>query len=150
MKIYTVLSRDRGDFIYNTTCELTAGDVRDAQERDEEMAGGRPSVYIRETTLDDIKIDKFSEGYGQGLEHGDTQAKIDTPADIKEFIGEAMYDDHGQLIFRGADKDNLQQFLDVRGWGSIQNMGFKTQQDAMDFQDKVGQWVTDVINNNLK
>jgi len=75
---------------------------------------------------------------------------VDTPDDIKEFVGEAKYDDHGQLIFRGADKDNLQQFLDVRGWGSIQNMGFKTQQEAMDFQDKVGRWVTDVINNNLK
>jgi len=100
--------------------------------------------------IDEINVERFSEGYGQGLEHGDAQAKIDTPGDIREFIGKAQYDDHGQLIFRGADKDNLQQFLDVRGWGSIQNMGFKTQQEAMDFQDKVGRWVTDVINNNLK
>ena len=76
--------------------------------------------------------------------------EIKTPDDIKEFVGKAQYDDHGQLIFRGADKDNLQQFLDVRGWGAIQNMGFKTEQEMMDFQDKVGRWVTDVINNNLK
>jgi hypothetical protein len=72
-----------------------------------------------------------------------------TPDDIKQFIGRASYDNHGQLIFRGADKDNLQQFLDVRGWGSIQHM-FKSEQDAANFQDKVGRWVTDVINNNLR
>ena len=75
---------------------------------------------------------------------------METPDDIRKFIGEAMYDAHGQLIFRGADKDNLQQFLDVRGWGAIQNMGFKTQEEMMNFQDRVGQWVTDVINEKLK
>lgn len=108
-------------------------------------------------TFDEFKIavdvpgiDKFSEGYGQGLEHGDTQAKIDTPNDIKEFVGKARYDDHGQMIFREPEKNNLQMFLDVRGWGAIQHMGFKTELDAMNFQDKVGRWVTDVINNNLK
>ena len=53
MKIYTVLSRDRGDFIYTTTDEGKAEHVRKEQETHEEMLGGRPSVYIRESTLDD-------------------------------------------------------------------------------------------------
>lgn len=74
---------------------------------------------------------------------------METPDDIRKYIGKAMYDAHGQLIFRGADNDNLQQFLDVRGWGAIQHMGFKTVEEAMVFQDRVGQWVTDVINEKL-
>jgi hypothetical protein len=218
MKIYTVLSRDRGDFIHTTTDEGEAEFVKKEQTMDEEMAGGRPSVYIRTSTLDDIKMEKFSEGYEQGLEHAflengkinlERGCKVLTfdefksavqslkiqgisetdferifddcteavhgkkfsstafnrrkakeaftkllqpnvPDDIREFVGETMYDDHGQMIFRGVDKDNLQMFLDVRGWGAIQNMGFKTQQEMMDFQDKVGRWVTDVINDKLK
>jgi len=79
----------------------------------------------------------------------DNNNKVETPSDIQEFVGETMYDDHGQMIFRGVDKDNLQMFLDVRGWGAIQNMGFKTEQEMMDFQDKVGRWVSEIINNNL-
>jgi len=75
---------------------------------------------------------------------------MNTPDDIRKYIGKAQYDAHGQLILRGADKDNLQQFLDVRGWGSIQHMGFKTLREAEEFQDKVGQWVTDVINEKLR
>ena len=50
---------------------------------------------------------------------------------------------------RYFDKDNLQQFLDVRGRGAIQNMGFKTEEEAMAFQDRIRQWVTDVINEKL-
>lgn len=80
----------------------------------------------------------------------DNNNKVETSDDIKEFVGEVMYNDHGQTIFRGVDKDNLKMFLDVRGWGSIQNMGFKTIKDAREFQDKVGRWVSNVINNNLK
>jgi len=75
---------------------------------------------------------------------------METPDDIRKYIGEAMYDASGQLIFRGADKDDLKHFLDVRGWGAIQNMGFKTHKEAMTFQDSVGQWVADVINEKLK
>ena len=73
-----------------------------------------------------------------------------TPDEIREYIGEAMYDAHGQIIFRGADKDDLKQFLDVRGWGAIQHMEFKTVVEAEAFQDRIGQWVTDVINEKLK
>ena len=74
---------------------------------------------------------------------------METPDEIRKYVGKAMYDAHGQIIFRGAD-NNLQQFLDVRGWGAIQNMGFKTEEEAMAFQDRIGQWVTDVINEKLK
>ena len=71
-------------------------------------------------------------------------------SDIKDYIGESVYDGAGQIIFRGADKNDLKQFLDVRGWGAIQYMGFKTTEVAEAFQDKVGKWVSDVINNALE
>lgn len=51
MEIYVVLSRDRGDFVYCTTDKEKAKKARDKQEEKEEMAGGRPSVYIVPTTL---------------------------------------------------------------------------------------------------
>lgn len=121
-------------------------------EKIQEIASDEPSPWLKEARKrqEERETDKFSEGYGQGLEHGDAQAKVETPDDIQDFVGKTMYDDHGQMIFRGVDKDNLQMFLDVRGWGAIQNMGFKTEQEMMDFQDKVGRWVSEVINNNLK
>ncbi len=49
--IYVVLSRDRSDFIYCTTDWNKADDEKNKQIRDEEMAGGRPSVYIKQTIL---------------------------------------------------------------------------------------------------
>lgn len=51
MRIYTVLSRDNGSFIYTTTVQELAQKAKEKQEIDEEMGGGRPSVYILESTL---------------------------------------------------------------------------------------------------
>ena len=82
--------------------------------------------------------------------HEQNKTKVETPEDIKKYVGKSKYDVMGQIIFRGADKDNLQGFLDVRGWGAIQNMKeLKTLEDCEAFQDRVGQWVTDVINEKL-
>lgn len=51
MKLFVVMSRDDSDFIYVTTDPKKADDVRIDQTTYEEMAGGRPSVYIKETNL---------------------------------------------------------------------------------------------------
>lgn len=76
--------------------------------------------------------------------------RVETPDDIRKYVGKAKYDMMGQIIFRGADKNDLQQFLDVRGWGAIQNMKeFTTLEECENFQDKIGQWVVDVINEKL-
>lgn len=48
--IYIVMSRDRG----LCGCRLKKSDaekLKDDSERDEEMAGGRPSVYIKKSEL---------------------------------------------------------------------------------------------------
>ncbi len=48
--IYVVLSRDTS-FIYCTTDLKKAEVAKEKQIIDEEMGGGRPSVYIKETVL---------------------------------------------------------------------------------------------------
>ena len=51
MIIFVVLSRDRSDFIYCTADRAKAEAAKKEQEEYEEMMGGRPSVYIKITTL---------------------------------------------------------------------------------------------------
>lgn len=69
---------------------------------------------------------------------------------IEEFIGENVnYDEHSPMIWGNRENGTTQLILDVRGWGAIQNM-FKTQEEAMEFQDKLGLWITDAINDKLK
>jgi hypothetical protein len=72
---------------------------------------------------------------------------------IKAYIGKAKYDSEGQNIWATQDLPNnnrsLQMLCDVRGWGRIQNM-FPTEQEAAEFQDAVGQFITDAINEKLE
>ncbi len=48
--VYVVLSRDT-DFIIVTTSRELAENAKIEQIKDEEMAGGRPSVYIKTALL---------------------------------------------------------------------------------------------------
>jgi hypothetical protein len=67
----------------------------------------------------------------------------------QEFIGKkATYDKQGQMIFGEDAKEGMQLLLDVRGWGAIQHL-FKTQEEAMKFQDEIGEWFVDAINEKL-
>ena len=69
----------------------------------------------------------------------------------KDFIGEkATYDNHGQMIFGVNEKKEMQLLLDVRGWGAIQNLFKNNAQKAADFQDEMGAWFADAINEKLK
>ena len=75
---------------------------------------------------------------------------------VIDFIGvKATYDEHGQYIW-GVDKDGGHQKLaDLRGWGAIQNL-FKTKDGLIDeekaesFQDELGRWLVDAINEKLE
>lgn len=49
--LYIVLSRDRSDFIYATYNIEKTETAKNIQITNEEMAGGRPSVYIISTIL---------------------------------------------------------------------------------------------------
>lgn len=76
---------------------------------------------------------------------------------VEKFLGEVIYDPTGQMIFAKNDKDglqlignvaDLQEIISVRGWGSIQNL-FKTEKEAVEFQDKLGQFMADAFNEKL-
>jgi hypothetical protein len=73
-----------------------------------------------------------------------------------EYLGEKVkYDDHGQLIW-AVDKDGgLQRVADLRGWGAIQNLfkkkdGFIDEDAAAKYQDSIGAWIVDAINEKLE
>lgn len=70
----------------------------------------------------------------------------------QKFIGEkVIYDKEGQMIF-GQIEGKMQLLLDVRGWGSIQNIPeFKGDlEKAAQFQDELGEWIADAINKKLQ
>ncbi len=67
---------------------------------------------------------------------------------IKDFIVKAKFDEHGGgYIFGG--KDGGQMIAEVRGWGAIQHL-FKTLPEAEQFQDDLGRFIADAINDKLK
>ena len=64
--------------------------------------------------------------------------------------GKVTYDDEGQYLWINSP-DGLQMLGEVRGWGHIQNMEeFKGDLKlACKFQDRVGQFVADAINEKI-
>jgi len=84
--------------------------------------------------------------------------------EIKQFIGHAKYDEWGGGYIWGFDKDmsaqmigqinqpeefKVNEVLSVRGWGAIQNM-FPSITNAEEFQDELGKFIADAINEKLK
>lgn len=79
----------------------------------------------------------------------------DFDSSVIEYIGTALYDEHGQIIW-AVDKDgHYQRLLDIRGWGHLQYL-FKTkdglinEQKAMEFQDKIGRFIAFSINEKIR
>jgi hypothetical protein len=69
--------------------------------------------------------------------------------ELKDFIGTAKFDEHGGGYIWGVDKNGGHQMIaEVRGWGAIQNL-FKTEQEAAEFQDNLGRFIADAINEKL-
>lgn len=66
---------------------------------------------------------------------------------LKEFIGKASYNPESQQIFGIGFNEQL--LCDIRGWGAIQYM-FKTHEDGMRFQDTIGQFIADAINEKIE
>jgi hypothetical protein len=75
---------------------------------------------------------------------------------IMNFIGtHAKYDQMGQMIFGVQADGNIQLLADLRGWGAIQNLfmfegGHIDEKKAEAFQDNLGQWIVDAINEKLE
>lgn len=66
----------------------------------------------------------------------------------EKFIGKAWYDQLGQMVW-GETKKGDQLIADLRGWGAIQNL-FKSEVEAATFQDEVGVFITDAINEKIE
>lgn len=72
---------------------------------------------------------------------------------IREFVGKKVwYDECGAgYIWGNTEKDGDQMLAQIRGWGAIQNV-FKNEADikmAEDFQDALGSWIADAIQQKL-
>lgn len=76
---------------------------------------------------------------------------------IEDFIGEKVwFDEGGAGYIWGEDKDGGCQMIgEVRGWGAIQNL-FKNKDGSIDFkkaeefQDALGVWIADAIQQKLE
>lgn len=86
--------------------------------------------------------------------------------EIKEFIGVAEYDEWGGGYIWGGSKKHSQmiaqinefpdrphkvvnEVLSIRGWGAIQQM-FPTIEIAEEFQDELGRFIAEAINEKLE
>jgi hypothetical protein len=75
---------------------------------------------------------------------------------ILKFIGDSVvYDQNGTYIWGIDKRNNPQMIAEVRGYGAIQNLFIdkKTGLDvdaANNFQDEVGKFIAEAINEKLK
>ena len=66
------------------------------------------------------------------------------------FKSGVQYDSNGGQIWAINDAEYLHHVADVRGWGELQNL-FKLDMDkAAEFQDKVGKFIAEAINDKLE
>jgi hypothetical protein len=68
---------------------------------------------------------------------------------LKEWLNGVYYDKHGQHIWKEYSDGDNQMIVSIRGWGAIKHL-FKTEQEAMNFQDEVGKFIADAINEKVK
>ena len=71
-----------------------------------------------------------------------------------DFIkGKVTYDKEGQYFWI-HNKNTIQMLAELRGWGAIQNLFVKNgkidSKTAAIFQDEIGEWIADAINEKLK
>jgi len=68
---------------------------------------------------------------------------------IEKWLKDVYYDEFGTHIWNKDKEGDIQKVADIRGWGAIQNL-FKTQKEAEEFQDEVGKFIADAINEKVQ
>lgn len=70
---------------------------------------------------------------------------------IKEWLKDVYYDENGQYLWSKQDADGGSQMIGFwgGGWGALQNK-FKTEEEAATFQDEVGKFIADAINEKIQ
>jgi hypothetical protein len=68
---------------------------------------------------------------------------------IEKWLKDVYYDEFGTHIWNKDKEGDIQKVADIRGWGAIQNL-FKTQKEAEEFQDEIGKFIADAINEKVQ
>lgn len=69
---------------------------------------------------------------------------------IETWLSDVYYDEWGTHIWNRVDKEGGSQLIaDIRGWGRLQNE-FKTEEEAIEFQDSVGQFIVEAIREKIE
>jgi hypothetical protein len=69
---------------------------------------------------------------------------------IKEWLKDVYYAPFGQHLWSKQDADGGSQVVgEIRGWGALQNE-FNTEKEASDFQDEIGKFIADAINEKVQ
>lgn len=69
---------------------------------------------------------------------------------IENWLKDVYYDEFGQYLWgRQDDSGGSQMIGEIRGWGRLQNE-FKTQEEASQFQDQVGKFIAEAINEKIE
>lgn len=62
----------------------------------------------------------------------------------EQIKGKVSYDGHNYIF-----DENMKMILEIRGWGWIQYL-FKDSKDAVKFQDEMGKFIAEAINEKLE
>ena len=69
---------------------------------------------------------------------------------LKEWLKDVYYDAWGQRLWSKQDEDGGSQMIgEIRGWGALQHE-FETEAESAIFQDKVGKFIADAINEKIQ
>jgi len=69
---------------------------------------------------------------------------------IQEWLKDVYYDNWGQYLWSKQDADGGSQMIgEVRGWGALQHE-FETEEKAAEFQDEIGKFIAEAINEKIK
>lgn len=68
---------------------------------------------------------------------------------LKEWLKDVYYDEYGQYLWSKNDNDESQMIGEIRGWGALQ-YEFETEEDAIKFQDEVGKFIAEAINEKIQ
>jgi hypothetical protein len=68
---------------------------------------------------------------------------------IEKYIGTPTYDEEGAIIWANSKAYGKVQLLDVRGFSTISHM-FVSEQAAEGFQNEIGKFIVDAINEKVQ
>lgn len=68
---------------------------------------------------------------------------------VKKWLKDVYYDEYGTHIWSKNKEGDIQKVADIRGWGAIQQL-FGTQKECSEFQDEVGKFIADAINEKVQ